>query len=62
VFGSVGVSIVGLGTGLLFDDTFTANGLNLTFVQAPIPEPSTFALLGAGLALLIGTRRLGRSR
>jgi hypothetical protein len=31
-------------------------------VQAPIPEPSTFALLGAGLALLIGTRRLGRSR
>jgi hypothetical protein len=26
VFGSVGVRIVGLGTGLLFDDTFTANG------------------------------------
>jgi hypothetical protein len=55
--GAVGLDVVGLGQGLSYSATFSANGLVLTL--AAVPEPATWLMLGMGLVVLL-SRRLGR--
>ena len=50
---NISFDVSGLPSGLKFDDTFGPNGLDLSFVAAPVPEPAIGLLYGSGLAFLV---------
>jgi len=57
-----GIQVDGLSSGLRFSDTATANGFAVSFQSAaPVPEPSSVALVVAGL-LALGVRPILSSR
>jgi hypothetical protein len=52
------------GNGMSFlipEDTFTSTNFSMGVTGAPIPEPETWALLGAGLSALLAAARWRRS-